>query len=465
MLKNNNSKLRLKIVPNADSAKALAQFDRRQADLEKALAVGTDPTAIETLLTAAFITYASDVSTGRVRANRVDKDIDIQQRKVEPADLLKAAAGAGDFSAYLDALPPKGDYPALQKALAVWRDKRAKATFTALPDGTALKPGMIDPRVPLLRKRLAELDLVVPEPGAVADLYDEPLAGVVKAYQETKGLTVDGVIGAKTTLSLNTTIDERIEQIVANLERRRWLPEDLGKRYVMVNAGDYSMIFVDDGKPAFQSLVIVGTPKDPTPEIQSVMRGFQTNPYWTVPQSISGEEYLPMLRRDPQALAAVGFRIFEGWSDDTELDPETVDWSSIHPKAFPYRIRQEPGAGNALGYIFFPFPNRYGIYMHDTASRWLFTEGSRNFSHGCIRLQNPLDFAEKVFNGRSGFSKERVRQVIDAGQQAHYTFPDPVTLYVTYRTVTAGADGATVFRDDIYGRDRRVVREMGKPRS
>jgi L,D-transpeptidase YcbB len=437
----------------------------RVGDIEKALAVGTDPAAIETLLTAAFIAYASDLSTGRVRANRVDKDIDIQQRKVEPADLLKAAAGAGDFSAYLDALPPKGDYPALQKALAVWRDKRAKATFTPLPDSTALKPGMIDPRVPLLRKRLAELDLVVPEPGAVADLYDEPLAGVVKAYQETKGLTVDGVIGAKTTLSLNTTIDERIEQIVANLERRRWLPEDLGKRYVMVNAGDYSMIFVDGGKPVFQSLVIVGTPKDPTPEIQSVMRGFQTNPYWTVPQSISGEEYLPMLRRDPNALAAAGFKIFEGWSDDTELDPETVDWSSIHPKAFPYRIRQEPGAGNALGYIFFPFPNRYGIYMHDTASRWLFTEGSRNFSHGCIRLQNPLDFAEKVFNGRSGFSTERVRQVIDAGQQAHYTFPDPVTLYVTYRTVTAGADDATVFRDDIYGRDRRVVREMGKPRS
>ena len=145
------------------------------------------------------------------------------------------------------------------------------------------------------------------------------------------------------------------------------------------------------------------------------MRGFQTNPYWTVPQSISGEEYLPMLRRDPNALAAAGFKIFESWSDDTELDPATVDWSSIHPKAFPYRIRQEPGASNALGYIFFPFANRYGIYMHDTASRWLFTEGSRNFSHGCIRLQNPLDFVEKVFSGRGGFSKERVRQVIDAG--------------------------------------------------
>ena len=460
-----------------DRAEALLKAIRGAADhgldpkwyglveVEKAVAAGADPAAAETLLTAAFVAYAGDVSTGRVRANRIDKDIDIVQRKAERADLLKAAAEAGDFAAYLASLAPKGDYPVLQKALAAWREKRGTAVFTALPEGNWLKPGMTDLRVPILRKRLAELDLVVPEPatGAAPELYDEPLAAVVKSYQETKGLTVDGVIGANTTRSLNTTIDDRIEQIVANLERRRWLPENLGSRHVFVNAGDYSMVFVDDGKPVFQSLVIVGTPKDPTPEIQSTMRGFQTNPYWTVPQSISGEEYLPMLRRDPNALQAAGFKIFENWSDDTELDPSAVDWTSIHPKAFPYRIRQEPGASNALGYIFFPFPNRYGIYMHDTASRWLFTEGSRNFSHGCIRLQNPLDFAEKAFNGKSGFSKERVRQVIDAGQQAHYTFPEPITLYVTYRTVTANADGVLTFRDDVYGRDQRVVRAMPKP--
>jgi murein L,D-transpeptidase YcbB/YkuD len=433
-------------------------------EIEKALASDPDSAATEALLTTAFVTYAHDLSTGRVRANRIE-NIDIQQRTVAAADLLKAAAEAADFSAFLAGLAPKGDYPLLQKALATRRAKRDSAAYTPLPDGALLKPGMTDPRVPTLRKRLAELDLGVPQPATTEDLYDEPLAAVVKAYQETKGLTVDGIIGAKTTLSLNTTIDERIDQIVANLERRRWLPENLGSRYVLVNAGDYSMAFVDGGKPVFQSLVIVGTPKDPTPEIQSVMRSFQTNPYWTVPQSIAGEEYLPMLRRDPGALAAGGFKIFENWSDDTELDPGTVDWSSIDPKAFPYRIRQEPGASNALGYIFFPFPNRYGIYMHDTASRWLFTEGSRNFSHGCIRLQNPLDFVEKVFDGRGGFSKERVHQVIDAGQQAHYTFPEPVTLYVTYRTVTANADGAPIFRDDVYGRDRRVVREMAKPRS
>jgi len=316
-----------------------------------------------------------------------------------------------------------------------------------------------------LRKRLAELDLAVAQPGLVAELYDDALVTVVKAYQETKGLTVDGIIGAKTTQSLNTTLDERIDQMVANLERRRWLPEKLGSRYVMVNAGDYSMIFVDKDRLVFQSLVIVGTPKDPTPEIQSVMRGFQTNPYWTVPQSIAGEEYLPMLRRDPNALAALGFRVFENWSDDTELDPASVDWDSIHPKAFPYRIRQEPGASNALGYIFFPFANKYGIYMHDTANRWLFTEGSRNFSHGCIRLQNPLDFVEKVFKGKAGFDKEKVRTVINNQQQVHYAFPESVPLFVTYRTVSVGSDGAPVFRDDVYGRDKRVVQAMARPRS
>ncbi|HTE79118.1 MAG TPA: L,D-transpeptidase family protein, partial [Reyranella sp.] len=315
--------------------------------LDKAIATGD-----EKVLSDVFAAYASEVSTGRVNANRVDKDIDIQQRRVSRTDLLKAAAEAPDFATWLAALPPKGDYPVLQKELADMRTRRATEAYTPLPSGGALKPTMIDPRVPILRTRLTELGLTVPPAGDVAELYDEPLVAVVKAYQETKGLTVDGVIGQNTVRSLNTSIDDRIQQVIANLERRRWLAENLGRRYVFVNAGDYSMVFVDGGQKVFESLVIVGTPKNPTPEIQTVMRGFQTNPYWTVPQSISGEEYLPMLRRDPYALQNNGFRIFESWSsDDSEIDPGTVDWNSINPKAFPFRIRQEPGAGNALGYI------------------------------------------------------------------------------------------------------------------
>ena len=434
--------------------------------IEQALKSGADAERTDQMIGAAFVSYASDVSTGRVNANSVDPDISIEQRKVKRDDLLKAAAETGDFAAWLASLPPKGDYPALQKALAALRQKRAATTYTPVPNGDALKPGMIDARVPVLRKRLGELEFAVPATAGVPELYDDALVALVKSYQETKGLTVDGVIGANTIRSLNTSLDDRIEQVVANLERRRWLTEDLGRRYVFVNTGDYSMVFVNDGQLVFQSQVIVGTPKHPTPEIQSTMYGFQTNPYWTVPQSISGDEYLPLLRRDPYALASQGFKIFASWSDnDSEIDPATVDWNSINPKAFPYRVRQEPGATNALGYIFFPFANNYGIYMHDTASRWLFTEGSRNFSHGCIRLQNPLDFVEKVFGGRGNFDKGRVQKAIDNGDQVHYSFPESVKLYVTYRTVTAASDGTPTFRDDVYGRDRKVVAAMAKPRS
>ena len=434
--------------------------------IEQALKSSADTERTDQMIAEAFAAYAGDVSTGRVNANTIDPDISIEQRKAKKADLLKAAAEASDFRAWLAGLAPKGDYPALQKALATWRQKRAATTYTPIERGDALKPGKTDPRVPVLRKRLAELELTVPAATGAPDLYDDPLVALVKSYQETKGLTVDGVIGDNTTRSLNTSLDDRIDQIVANLDRRRWRAEDLGQRYVFVNTGDYSMVFVNDGKRVFESQVIVGTPKHPTPEIQSTMFGFQTNPYWTVPQSISGDEYLPLLRRDPYALANQGFKIFSSWSDNnSEIDPATVDWNSINPKAFPYRVRQEPGATNALGYIFFPFQNNYGIYMHDTASRWLFTEGSRNFSHGCIRLQNPLDFVTKVFEGRANFDRNRVQRAIDGGEQVHYSFPESVKLYVTYRTVTAAPDGTPTFRDDVYGRDRKVVAAMGKPRS
>jgi murein L,D-transpeptidase YcbB/YkuD len=155
-------------------------------------------------------------------------------------------------------------------------------------------------------------------------------------------------------------------------------------------------------------------------------------------------------------------RIFVDWSSNDEVDPASIDWESINPKAFPYRIRQEPGAGNALGYIFFGFKNKYGIYMHDTASRFLFTEGSRNFSHGCIRLQNPFDFVEAAF--KSSAMKTRVAGVANSGAQASFGFGQPIAIHVTYQTVFADEAGNIQFRDDVYGRDRKVVAAMKRAR-
>jgi murein L,D-transpeptidase YcbB/YkuD len=195
------------------------------------------------------------------------------------------------------------------------------------------------------------------------------------------------------------------------------------------------------------------------------MYRFQTNPYWTVPTSIAGEEYLPLLRKDPQALQKSNMRIFADWSSDTELDPTTVDWTSVNPKAFPYRIRQEPGAGNALGYIFFPFANKYGIYLHDTSSRFLFSQGSRNFSHGCIRLQSPFDFIQAATKGAHGVTGARVETIANSAQQATFAFPAPIAIHITYQTVFLDDAGKIQFRDDIYGRDRKVFAAMRKART
>ena len=291
---------------------------------------------------------------------------------------------------------------------------------------------MIDARVPVLRKRLAELGLDrARRPAPSAELYDEPLAAVVKTYQETKGLTVDGVIGANTTRSLNTSIDDRIEQVIANLERRRWLPEDLGSRYVLVNAGDYSMVFVDGGKKVFESLVIVGTPKDPTPEIQSVMRGFQTNPYWTVPQSISGEEYLPMLRRDPNALAAGGFKIFSSWSDDdSEIDPGDGRLEQHQPQGVP--LPHPPGAGRrAMRWATSSSASRTSTASTCTTRRaaGCSPRAAATSATAASACRTRSTSPRRCSSGRPGFDKARVQQVIDAGPAGALQLPragDPV---------------------------------------
>lgn len=416
------------------------------------------------LLTRALVLAAADVSTGRVNANAIDKDMSPVQRRPDHAALLKGGLEHSDPKAFLEGLMPQGQYPVLRKALAEWREKARTVSYTTVPAvATTIKPGATDERIAVIRKRLAETEPDVPEPGANGpNHYDDAFVAAVKRYQEQHNLSVDGVIGPKTISSLNIPIEERVQQVIANLDRRRWAPAVPGERFVMINAADYAFVFHDEGKVAFRSKVIVGTPKDQTPEISSTLITFQTNPYWTVPSSIAGEEYLPMLRRDPYALARSNMKIFADWSSNTELDPGAVDWSNINPKAFPYRIRQEPGAGNALGYIFFGFQNKYGIYLHDTASRFLFTEGSRNFSHGCIRLQNPFDFVEAAF--KSSAMKNRVAALANGGTQASFGFSQPIDIHVTYQTVFVDDAGKVQFRDDVYGRDRKVVAAMKRTR-
>ncbi|MCW5746851.1 MAG: L,D-transpeptidase family protein [Alphaproteobacteria bacterium] len=424
-----------------------------------------DKVRADFLMSRALLLAAADMSRGRVNANAIDRDMSPVQRRADFAALARDGLRADDPNAFLQSLVPAGrQYPALKKALAAWRERAKTEKYTTVPRGDLLRPGKCDPRVPFIRQRLSETEANVPKASGDPTCYDEGLVEAVKRFQEAHNLSVDGVIGPRVTASMNIPIEEKVQQIVVNLERRRWAPEVPGTRYLWINAADYAATFVDDGKVVFRSKVIVGTARDQTPEISSTMQSFQTNPYWTVPTRIAGEEYLPLLRKDPYALQKANMRIFADWSSDSEVDPASVDWTTVDPRAFPYRLRQEPGAGNALGYIFFPFSNKYGIYLHDTASRFLFTEGSRNFSHGCIRLQNPFDFIEAAVKGSTTVSRAQVEAMANSGRQASFGFPAPISIHVTYQTVFADDDGDIQFRDDIYGRDRKVFAAMRRTR-
>ncbi|HJQ58545.1 MAG TPA: L,D-transpeptidase family protein [Vineibacter sp.] len=435
--------------------------------IEKLLSSETpsDRARADFLMSRGLLLAAADMSSGRVNANAIDFNMSPVQRRPDFAALARDGLTASDPQAFLQSLAPAGrQYPALKKALAEWRERAKTEKYTIVPRGDLLRPGKCDPRVPFIRKRLSETEADVPEAVGDANCYDEKLVDAVKRFQEAHNLSVDGVIGPRVTASLNIPVEEKVQQVVVNLERRRWAPEQLGSRYLWINAADYFVMFVDDGQVVFRSKVIVGTPKDQTPEITSTMTTFQTNPYWTVPTSIAGEEFLPMLRRDPYVLQKSNMRLFADWQSDTEVDPASIDWSNVNPKAFPYRIRQEPGASNALGYIFFPFSNRYGIYLHDTGSRFLFTEGSRNFSHGCIRLQNPFDFVEAAVKSGGSVTRQQVEAMANAGRQAHFAFPAPIAIHVTYQTVFADDAGKMQFRDDVYGRDRKVFAALRRTR-
>lgn len=435
--------------------------------IEKLIASETaiDRAQADFLMSRALILAGADMSSGRVNANAIAKDMSPVQRRPDYTMLARDGLLAADPDAFIRSLAPAGrQYPALKKALAEWRERAKTESYTKVPRGGLLRAGKCDERVPFIRKRLAETEPDVPAATGDPNCYDEALVEAVKRFQGAHNLTVDGVVGPKLTASLNISIEEKVQQIIVNMERRRWAPETHGERYLWINAADYAAIFVDEGQVVWRSKVIVGTPKDQTPEISSTMLTFQTNPYWTVPTSIAGEEYLPLLRRDPLALQKSNMRIFADWSSDTELDPATIDWTSVNPKAFPFRIRQEPGAGNALGYIFFPFANKYGIYLHDTSSRFLFTQGSRNFSHGCIRLQNPFDFIERAMKG-SDVSRPVVEATANSGRQATFRFPAPIPIHVTYQTVFVDESGTVQFRDDIYGRDRLVFAALRRTRT
>ena len=427
---------------------------------------------LEVLLSLGLVRYAADLGQGRITPHVADPELFVFREEVDKAKVLTAAAAALDLPAFVNGYRPQTVRYSRQKvSLAEYRALALQGGWQKIPEGDTLKPGMTDPRIGLLRERLRLVgdlkpDADLAETGGDPNFYDDGMVAAVKWMQYRHGLAQDGAVGPKTLAELNVPIERRIEQMILNLERRRWIPDDLGQRHVFVNLADFGMKLVDEPKTLFDSPVVVGKPYHKTPVFSGTMTYVEINPYWNVPPSIARNELLPRIKQDVSYLAQHNYVLFSDWSSGAKVvDPLTVDWSQVEKSSFPYKIRQDSGEGNALGRVKFMFPNRFNIYLHDTPAKSLFSRPDRAFSHGCIRVEDPFGLAETVLATTEGWSRERIEATIASGERTIVTLSEPLPVHIVYLTSWVNKDGSVQFRNDIYERDAALAKALIGSRS
>jgi len=284
----------------------------------------------------------------------------------------------------------------------------------------------------------------------------EAVLEALARFQRRHGLEPDGVIGKQTLEALNIPIAERVRQIELNLERWRWMPSVLESNYVEMNIPTFQLTVFEQQRPVFTTKAIVGTPARPSPVLHSNISAVEVNPNWNVPESIASRELLPLLKRNPSYALQNHMIILDEEGNEA---PPPRSWESYSAQNFPFRIRQVPGPWNSVGPIKFVFANGYGVYLHGTPAKNLFNKVSRRFSHGCVRLEDPLGLAANVFAG-SEWTRANLQQLLDSGMTKTIALPNPVSLYLTYWTAQGNEDGTVLFADDIYEGDSKLDRAI-----
>jgi murein L,D-transpeptidase YcbB/YkuD len=414
---------------------------------------------LDILLTDAFLLLSSHLYGGRVNPETIHSEWVAFQYDINLIRVLEAALEQDRVRQALNKLhPPHAGYNGIRKALDIYQQIAIAGGWPQVPHGPSLRLGDENESVILLRQRLfLSGDIGAYEPVNPLQ-YDRILEAGVRRFQERHGLEKDGIVGKETLRSLNISVTERIRQLQVNLERWRWIPHDLGERYLLVNIADFTLTVMEQEKPVSDMKVIVGRPFRKTPVFSKKMTFLVFNPYWNVPHSLAVQDILPKIKEDPEFISKKGFTLFSSWADDApEVDPATIDWSLLDKGNFPYRLRQKPGPNNALGTVKFMFPNKFAVYLHDTPSQNLFKSVTRDFSSGCIRVEKPVWLADYVLRGQGGWSEEKIREVIAGGENKVVSLQHPIDVHLLYWTAWVDEEGSVQFRDDIYDRDRPLA--------
>jgi L,D-transpeptidase YcbB len=417
----------------------------------------------ELLLTDAFFMYGSHVLAGQIDPRELNEVWFANRLGVDLETALQDASETSRVADLVQNLRPRhAGYAGLQKALSWYRTISTRGGWPIIADGPKLQRGDRGTRVAALRKRLlltADLDRAS---AAVDDVFDAALEQGVQRFQERHGLDADGVVGASTLAALNVPAPARVRQIELNMERWRWIPQELGERYILVNIANFALDIVEHGQSVLAMKVVVGKPARRTPFFGADMTHLVLSPHWYVPATIAIQDKLPLIRRDPGYVARQKFKVFRTAEDGVaRIDPRSVDWSSVSARNFPYTLRQDPGPRNALGGVKFMLPNPYHVYLHDTPSRELFAKTERAFSSGCIRLEKPIELAEYLLRDDPRWSRQKILATIEKGSEQIVHLPTSIPVYLLYWTAWAGDDGVVHFRKDLYERDKVLDKALG----
>ncbi|HEY8573107.1 L,D-transpeptidase family protein [Phenylobacterium sp.] len=387
---------------------------------------------------AGLLRYARDVHVGRMDASEFPKIWQLRPDPYDPTGELSRALASGRLEPWLESLAPRySGYAALKKGLTKYRQIAANGGWTAIPEGPDLALGASGPRVAALRARLVAEDPAAHGPA----VFDTSLQQAVVRAQKRYGMKPDGIVGKPTLAALNVPAEQRVQQIVANMERWRWMPQKMPATRVQVNSGAAIVTLFRDDKPVLSMKAVSGKPGDETPMLVSEIHSVVLNPPWNVPTSIASEELWPKERKNPGYLERAGYRVIstEGGS----------------------RLQQRPGPDSALGLYKFDFENPFAVYLHDTPAKTGFERVARQASHGCVRIEKPAELARALLAGDPKWTPEAIADAVAGGETQRVRLPSGVPVYILYWTAFAGADGQMNFRTDPYGWDKLLLQKVG----
>lgn len=410
----------------------------------------------EIILTDAFFSLTSDYNSGKLDPKEIYSIWGVESNKIDLPGLLDHGVQQNNILAAIDSVVPKHEvYKGLKRSLKEYRKlaKNEEDPISISEEGESIKADEKDERIPNIKRRLKELGYWDKEIADSIITYDEPLQEAVKEFQEKYGIETDGVIGGGTIKTLNKNYQDRLEQILVNLERWRWYPKDLGEQYIIVNIANYRLHLVKGEDTLATHRTMVGTEARKTPVFSDKVEHIVYNPTWTIPPTIKSKDVIPSASKDPDYINRKNFSIFN--QSGEKMNPHEVNWSSSKVKG--YTFRQEAGPANPLGLVKIIYPNEYMIYLHDTPSKSLFNKNIRAQSSGCVRVQGVLELAKTLLNDQPKYDDEKIQEIINSGKTTTIKVTKNVNVHHLYWTAW-NENGSTCFAEDIYKRDAAIYK-------